>query len=79
MYGSQVEPALPQRNHGANSRDTTETPTHDATDPDHNDTATRSRVTPVDASTRVNTHDQNADTLALEMRGRSDGAECESC
>ncbi len=26
MYGSQVEPALPQRDHGANSRDTTETP-----------------------------------------------------
>jgi hypothetical protein len=44
-------------------------PTDDATDPDPDDTATRSRVTRVDASTRVNTHDQNADTLLRPASG----------
>ena len=31
--------------------------------PRYDDTATRSRVTRVDASSRVNEHDQNVDTL----------------
>ena len=34
MYGSPVEPALLQRNHGANSRDVPRTRRDDATDPD---------------------------------------------
>jgi hypothetical protein len=68
MYGSQVEPALPQRDHGANSRETTRTPHDHAAGIDHDDTATRSRVTRVDASTRVNKHDQNADTLLAIAR-----------
>ena len=65
MYGSHLEPALPQRDHGANSRDTTTTPRDDATDLDHDATATRSRVTRVDASTRVNDHDQTETHFSL--------------
>ena len=63
LYGGQVEPALPQRNHGADSRHTRRDTHDDAANLDHDDTATRSRVTRVDASTRVNSHDLNADTL----------------
>jgi hypothetical protein len=71
MYGSQVETALPQRNHGANSRDNIETPDRrrHQPDPNHDDTATRPRVTRDDASTRVNKHDQNADTLLTSASG----------
>ena len=49
----------------------------DATDPDHDDPATRSRVTRVDASTHVNEHDQNVDTLltpAKRVRGPTSGS-----
>ncbi len=41
----------------------------DATDPDHDDPGTGSRVTRVDASTRVNEHDQNVDTLLTSASG----------
>ena len=68
MHGSKVEPALPQRNHGAKSRDSTETP-EQRHRPHYDDTATRSRVTRVDASSRVNEHDQNVDTLLGSASG----------
>jgi hypothetical protein len=51
----------PQRE--ANSSDTTATTHDNATDHDHDNPAARSRVTRVDASTRLSEHDQNADTL----------------
>ena len=41
----------------------------DASDPDRDDPGTRSRVTRVDASSRVNEHDQNVDTLLGPARG----------
>jgi hypothetical protein len=40
-------------------------PDDDASDPDRDDPGTRSRVTRVDASTRVDEHDQNVDTLLV--------------
>ena len=73
MYGSQVEPALPQRDDGANSRDTSRHPRRRPLRPDQGDTATRFRVIRFDASTRVNEHDQNADTLLGPASGPQAG------
>ena len=57
------EPALPNTAMDPIPATPPETPRDDATDADRDDPGTRSRVTRVDASTRVNEHDQNVDTL----------------
>jgi hypothetical protein len=52
------------------SSDTTETRGDDASDLNRDEPGTRSRVTRVDASTRVNEHDQNVDTLLTSAKRR---------
>ena len=77
VYGGQVGPPLLLPHHEANSRDTTETLRDDAADPDRDDPGTRSRVTRVDASTHVNEHDHDVDTLltpAKRVRGPRSGS-----